>query len=63
MTKQEEIREGMALIFESQCWVSDSLDMADKTLTYLHSQGVVIKVAQKYPLQPHFIYEPLIGEG
>lgn len=63
MTKQEEIRDWLKdLLSEYGC--PDTLldNEAGKILSYLHSQGVVIKVTQKYPLQPPIIYEPLIDK-
>lgn len=76
MTEQEEIREGIAVILydllggdsefdkEGGCFpMADFCDKeADKILAYLHSQDVVIKKTQKYPLLPYFIYEPLMEE-
>ena len=34
----------------------------NKLFPYLHSQGVVIKVAQMYPFHPRFTYEPLVQD-
>lgn len=58
MTRQEEIREGL------QDWINKygySLRPLD-LMAWLNSQGVVIKVTQKYPLKPPFVYETLIKE-
>ena len=88
MTKQKEIREGIARKLRVRIlgtaertspddftgitpWdeLTDAykrthwLDEADEFLVYLDKVGVVIKVTQKYPLKPHFIYEPLIEES
>ena len=42
------------------CWEGYIRGLITKIQEYEHSQGVVIKVTQKYPLKPAFIYEPLI---
>jgi len=66
MTKQEEIMQGVKPILKELRNEAELLGRVninphlDKLLAYLHSQGVVIKVTQKYPLKPAFIYEPLI---
>ena len=46
MTKQEEIREGIAIILES---AGASREWTLNILEYLHSQGVVIKVERELP--------------
>ena len=50
MTKQEEIREGMANIIakgrKDECI---TLDIAQRLINYLHSKGVVIKVDRELP--------------
>ena len=75
MTKQEEIRRGLAFMLmfgEEPCDTfgfnemnernkKEGLEEADKYLNYLHSQGVVIKMNQP---DSDFYYEPLIwGEN
>lgn len=59
MTKQQEIREGIAraiggIIFDTGR-VMDYCDChlyADMLLSYLHSQGVVLKVERELPVMP-----------
>jgi hypothetical protein len=70
--KQEEIRIWIAeQFYGGYCEPEDrdglewqvSLSNADRTLKFLDSKGVVIKIMQKYPLKPLFIYERLISNG
>ncbi len=53
MTKQEEIREGIANYLKNKdsCHIDWDWEygFADEILAYLHSQGVVIKVEGKLP--------------
>jgi len=62
MTKQEEISKGLAQLTE--LWIQNNYpigsqtfsDLADQSLAYLHSQGVVIKVDRELP--DNAIYYP-----
>ncbi|KKN31125.1 hypothetical protein LCGC14_0826990 [marine sediment metagenome] len=73
MTNQEEIREGMQLILSR--WYSNQINriftqqVEDELLEYLHSQGVVLKVADTSQDTMGFYHpdivavEPLIMEA
>ena len=73
MSKQEEIREWVAkwfqaherpyttdTIFKCTIWDSD-YKLADQVLSYLHSQGVVIKVDRELP--SHLDTDPMYKAG
>jgi len=71
MSKQEEIQKEIANLTRDRFkYPSESagLDwdenfnylLAGDILSYLQSQGVVIRVVQEYPLQPHYVYKSLI---
>ena len=54
MTRQEEIREGIAIIvMSSWCRTEKSEDTAYDIMRYLHSAGVVIKVDRELPQNPY----------
>ena len=79
MTKQEEIRRGLAFMLmfgEEPCDTfgfnemnernkKEGIEEADQILTYLHSQGVVIKIHHSFTDESSYdSYEPLIwGEN
>ena len=61
MTKQEEIRQGIKVIFDrlqlnnpdelsSAVWKAIRDDLIKEILSYLHSQGVVLKVDRELPI-------------
>ena len=72
MTRQEEIREGIGSVTSDYCsqimgrrWVTPEL--TSTILSYLHSQGVVIKVDDAespfgFRLEPLTAVEPLVEE-
>lgn len=73
MSKQEEVREGIAKYFERIDYGWSSLDYADNVLDYLASQGLVLKVDRELPGcgcemcdsdngVVRLLVEPLIGE-
>lgn len=51
MTKQEDIREGIRTIIDDPLvYIADKpVEYTDKILSYLHSQGVVVKVNRELP--------------
>ena len=67
MTKQEEIREGIAKIEVGNLWDMEDnrigalceigKDGASRVIDYLHSQGVVIQVERELPEIPKFEYD------
>ena len=55
MTKQEEIREGILKIihfYNRGTTDANDAQLRDKLISYLHSQGVVIKVDRELPENP-----------
>ena len=70
MDKRSEIRKEIGKIIRDNIAVAcsefggdtdtETQEEVTEIIEYLHSQGVVIKILQKYPLQPLYIYEPLI---
>jgi len=69
MNKQEEIREWLMLLVlpdkqaiegewgsgEDDTAKENSYELVDKIISYLHSQGVVIKVDKELPIVPNYI--------
>ena len=49
MTKQEEIREGLYMAMLAMAPTEELYGKVDRILSYLHSQGVVIKVDRELP--------------
>lgn len=62
MTRQEEIETIMMETAEIYLSPAYAKGLVKGILLDLHLRDVVIRVTQKYPLQPHFIYEPLVKE-
>jgi len=64
MTKQEEIREGLGNVI-AQWHPLVTGDLLDAILSYLHSQGVVIKVDRELPkeCQDCALYRSYSGGG